>query len=163
MSKNKKSKKSKNSNVKTVASSELENAQASLNGEVVTSDDATMPVLEEKNAVQPNAEQNEQASLQNSLIKGNKAEEKTEKANKKDAKDNNKTKKTNDKKKDKKEKGKLKRKAKETFSELKKVSWPSFGEVCKKTGVVLVVVLVFAVVIFGIDYCLGLLVNLIRA
>lgn len=162
MSKNKKSKKSKNSNVKTVASSELENAQASLNGEVVTSD-ATMPVSEEKNAVQPNAEQNEQASLQNSLKKGSKAEEKTEKANKKDAKENNKTKKTNDKKKDKKEKGKLKRKAKETFSELKKVSWPSFGEVCKKTGVVLVVVLVFAVVIFGIDYCLGLLVNLIRA
>lgn len=162
MSKNKKSKKSKNSNVKTVASSELENAQASLNGEVVTSD-VTMPVSEDKNIVQPNAEQNEQASLQNSLKKGNKAEEKAEKANKKDAKENNKTKKTNDKKKDKKEKGKLKRKAKETFSELKKVSWPSFGEVCKKTGVVLVVVLVFAVVIFGIDYCLGLLVNLIRA
>ncbi len=161
MSKNKKSKKSKNSNVKTVASSELENAQASLNGEVVTSD-ATMPVSEDKNIVQPSAEQNEQASLQNSLKKGSKAEEKTEKANKKDVKDN-KTKKTNDKKKDKKEKGKLKRKAKETFSELKKVSWPSFGEVCKKTGVVLVVVLVFAVVIFGIDYCLGLLVNLIRA
>lgn len=162
MSKNKKSKKSKNSNVKTVASSELENAQASLNGEVVTSD-VTMPVSEDKNIVQPNVEQNEQASLQNSLKKGSKAEEKTEKVNKKDAKDNNKTKKTNDKKKDKKEKGKLKRKAKETFSELKKVSWPSFGEVCKKTGVVLVVVLVFAVVIFGIDYCLGLLVNLIRA
>ena len=161
MSKNKKSKKSKNSNVKTVASSELENAQASLNGEVVTSD-VTMPVSEDKNIVQPNVEQNEQASLQNSSKKGSKAEEKTEKANKKDAKDN-KTKKTNDKKKDKKEKGKLKRKAKETFSELKKVSWPSFGEVCKKTGVVLVVVLVFAVVIFGIDYCLGLLVNLIRA
>ena len=162
MSKNKKSKKSKNSNVKTVASSELENAQASLNGEVVTSD-ATMPVSEDKNIVQPNVEQNEQSRLQNSLKKGSKAEEKVEKANKKDAKDNNKTKKTNDKKKDKKEKGKLKRKAKETFSELKKVSWPSFGEVCKKTGVVLVVVLVFAVVIFGIDYCLGLLVNLIRA
>ncbi len=161
MSKNKKSKKSKNSNVKTVASSELENAQASLNGEVVTSD-VTMPVSEDKNIVQPNVEQNEQAGLQNSLKKGSKAEEKVEKANKKDVKDN-KTKKTNDKKKDKKEKGKLKRKAKETFSELKKVSWPSFGEVCKKTGVVLVVVLVFAVVIFGIDYCLGLLVNLIRA
>lgn len=161
MSKNKKSKKSKNSNVKTVASGELENAQASLNGEVVTSD-ATMPVSEDKNIVQPNVEQNEQASLQNSLKKASKAEEKAEKANKKDVKDN-KTKKTNDKKKEKKEKGKLKRKAKETFSELKKVSWPSFGEVCKKTGVVLVVVLVFAVVIFGIDYCLGLLVNLIRA
>jgi preprotein translocase subunit SecE len=75
----------------------------------------------------------------------------------------------NDKKKDNKkspkkvkEKGALKRKAKETMSELKKVIWPSFGEVVKKTGVVLVVVLVFAVVIFGIDYCLGLLVNLLK-
>jgi preprotein translocase SecE subunit len=48
------------------------------------------------------------------------------------------------------------------MSELKKVIWPSFGEVVKKTGVVLVVVLVFAVVIFGIDYCLGLLVNLLK-
>ena len=65
------------------------------------------------------------------------------------------------KKKDKKEKGKLKRKAKETFSELKKVTWPSFGEVCKKTGVVLVVVLVFAVVLFGIDYGLGALMHLL--
>ena len=51
---------------------------------------------------------------------------------------------------------------KETFAELKKVTWPTFGEVCKKTGVVLVVVLVFAVVIFGMDYGLGALVNLLR-
>ncbi len=65
------------------------------------------------------------------------------------------------KKKDKKEKGKLKRKAKETFSELKKVTWPSFGEVCKRTGVVLVVVLVFAAVLFGIDYGLGALMQLL--
>lgn len=61
-----------------------------------------------------------------------------------------------------KEKGKFKRKAKETMSELKKVTWPTFGEVCKKTGVVLVVVLVFAVVIFGIDVGLGALVNLLK-
>ena len=60
-----------------------------------------------------------------------------------------------------KEKGKLKRKAKETLSELKKVTWPTFGEVCKKTGVVLVVVLVFAVVIFGMDYGLGALMRLL--
>lgn len=64
-------------------------------------------------------------------------------------------------KKDKKEKGKLKRKTRETLSELKKVTWPSFGEVCKKTGVVLVVVLVFAVVLFGIDYGLGALMTLL--
>lgn len=61
-----------------------------------------------------------------------------------------------------KEKGKLKRKAKETISELKKVTWPTFGEVCKRTGVVLVVVLIFAVVIFGMDYGLGALVNLLK-
>ncbi len=60
-----------------------------------------------------------------------------------------------------KEKGKLKRKAKETLSELKKVTWPTFGEVCKKTGVVLVVVLVFAVVIFGMDFGLGKLMSLL--
>ncbi len=64
-------------------------------------------------------------------------------------------------KKDKKEKGSAKRKAKETLSELKKVTWPTFSEVCKKTGVVLVVVLVFAVIIFGMDYGLGALMKLL--
>lgn len=84
-------------------------------------------------------------------------EEKTAKKEKTNDKKNGKNK-----KKDQKEKGKLKRKAKETISELKKVTWPSFGEVCKKTGVVLAVVLIFAVVIFGMDYGLGALVNLLR-
>ena len=55
-----------------------------------------------------------------------------------------------------KEKNKEKRsRTKETFAELKKVSWPSFGRVVKATGVVLAVVLVFTVVLFGIDYGLG--------
>lgn len=69
----------------------------------------------------------------------------------------------NAKKKSPKEKGKLKRKAKETISEIKKVTWPSFGEVCKRTGVVLVVVIIFAVVVFGIDTGLGALTKLLRA
>ena len=81
-------------------------------------------------------------------------EVKTEKKEKKNVKNN--------KKKDNKEKGKLKRKAKEAVSELKKVTWPTFGEVCKRTGVVLVVVLVFAVVLFGIDYGLGALMSLLK-
>lgn len=85
-----------------------------------------------------------------------------ENTEKKDKKTNDKKNTKNTKKKDVKEKGKLKRKAKEGFSELKKVNWPTFGEVCKKTGVVLVVVLVFAVVIFGMDYGLGALVNLLK-
>ncbi|MBQ3214125.1 MAG: preprotein translocase subunit SecE [Clostridia bacterium] len=57
-------------------------------------------------------------------------------------------------------KGGLFRKLKEAWSELKKVTWPTFATVVKKTGVVILVVLIFTVVIFGIDYLLGLLYNL---
>ena len=58
-------------------------------------------------------------------------------------------------------KGGLGKKVKEIFSELKKVSWPSFKSVVKNTGVVIVVVLVFTVVLFGIDRGLAALYNLI--
>ena len=50
-------------------------------------------------------------------------------------------------------------KMKDVFSELKKVIWPSFGKVVKQTGVVLVVVILFLVVITAFDY--GLL-NLLK-
>ena len=40
---------------------------------------------------------------------------------------------------------------KETGNELKKVTWPKFKEVVKQTGIVLVFVIVFAVVLFGFD------------
>ena len=52
------------------------------------------------------------------------------------------------------------RKLKEAWSELKKVTWPTFVNVVKKTGVVILVALIFTVVLFGIDYVLGLLYNL---
>ena len=42
-------------------------------------------------------------------------------------------------------------KAKDIFSELKKVNWPTFAKVVKKTGIVLAVVLCFLVVIFAFD------------
>ncbi len=42
-------------------------------------------------------------------------------------------------------------KLKDVFSELKKVNWPTFAKVVKKTGVVLAVVLCFLVVIFAFD------------
>ena len=41
---------------------------------------------------------------------------------------------------------------KETFSELKRVTWPTFPKVVKATGVVLVVVLIFTVVVTGINF-----------
>lgn len=87
----------------------------------------------------------------------NKEPAKTVKNNDKDKKAKNKK----NAKKNKKDKVSLKQKTKETFSEFKKVTWPTFAEVCKRTGVVLVVVLVFAVIIFGMDYGLGALIKLL--
>lgn len=56
-----------------------------------------------------------------------------------------------------KKQNKLVKKLRETGSEIKKVTWPSFKTVVKQTGVVLVVVLVFLVVLFGIDRLLSIL------
>ena len=53
------------------------------------------------------------------------------------------------------------RKIKETFSELKKVSWPTFPKVVKTTCVVLVVVLAFLVLATGINYGLNELLKVI--
>ncbi len=56
------------------------------------------------------------------------------------------------------------RKLKEVFSELKKVTWPSFGKVMKATGVVIVVVvsflIVFTAINFGLSELLGLITNI---
>ena len=54
-------------------------------------------------------------------------------------------------------------KMKEVFSELKKVTWPTFPKVIKNTGVVLAVVLVFLLVITGIDAGLLALMKLVPA
>ena len=51
-------------------------------------------------------------------------------------------------------------KIKDVFSELKKVSWPGFSKVVKKTCVVLVVVLIFLIVITAFDTGLTELVKL---
>ena len=53
------------------------------------------------------------------------------------------------------------RKVKEIFSELKKVTWPSFGKVVKTTCVVLVLTLVFIVVYTGVNVGLGKLLELL--
>lgn len=52
-------------------------------------------------------------------------------------------------------------KFKETFSELKRVTWPKFSTVLKTTGVVLVVIAAFLVVVTGIDWALLQLLELI--
>ncbi len=52
-------------------------------------------------------------------------------------------------------------KIKDVFSELKRVSWPTLPKVIKQTGVVLVVVLMFLVVITAFDYGLLELLKLV--
>ena len=52
-------------------------------------------------------------------------------------------------------------KIKETFSELKRVTWPKFSTVVKTTGVVLVIVAAFLAVVTGVDALLGELLKLI--
>lgn len=53
------------------------------------------------------------------------------------------------------------RKIKEVFSELKKVTWPSFGTIVKSTGVVIVVVLIFIIAVKAVDSGLLALLKLI--
>ena len=54
-------------------------------------------------------------------------------------------------------------KVKETVAELKKVTWPTFPKVVKNTLLVLGIVLVFTVVLFGIDFGLSWLYRLLTS
>ncbi len=53
------------------------------------------------------------------------------------------------------------RKCKEIFSELKKVTWPTFPKVVKQTGVVLGVILVFLIFVTAVDLGLQELLKLV--
>lgn len=55
------------------------------------------------------------------------------------------------------------RKLKETFSELKRVTWPTFSKVVKSTCVVLVVVVAFLLVVTGINQLLQFLLELLTS
>ena len=144
MSKKRKSSKNKSKTVNQKPNLAIEN-QAEVVNESKSDD---LNVEKTENVVE--------TKLGNNAVKDN-ANAKKSKIESKD-----KDKKKSTKSKEPKEKGKLKRKAKETISEIKKVTWPTFGEVVRKTGVVLAVVIIFAVVIFGIDTLLGYLTGLIR-
>jgi preprotein translocase SecE subunit len=70
--------------------------------------------------------------------------------------------KKNKKKKDK-QPNKFISKIKDTNSELKRVTWPTFGETVKQTGGVLGFVLAFVVVLLGINALLSWIFSLITA
>ncbi|MGI5842180.1 MAG: preprotein translocase subunit SecE [Christensenellales bacterium] len=62
-----------------------------------------------------------------------------------------------------KKQSKVSKKLKETSSELKKVVWPSFSKVVKQTGVVLAVVIIFTIILFGIDRLLSWIFSLLAS
>jgi len=53
------------------------------------------------------------------------------------------------------------RKVKEVFSELKKVTWPTFPKILKGTVIVIVVVVVFTVAVTAVDAGLGQILKLL--
>ena len=53
------------------------------------------------------------------------------------------------------------RKIKETFSELKRVTWPTLPQALKATGVVIVIVLIFLIVVTAINYGFSALLQLL--
>ena len=59
------------------------------------------------------------------------------------------------KEKKKKEPGKVRRWFKDFFSELKKVTWPTFSKVVKNTGIVLLITVIFLLVLMLFDFALG--------
>ncbi len=89
------------------------------------------------------------------VSKDDKKQDKKSKDNKNDKNDKKKNKQKKERK------GGIGKKTKETISELKKVTWPSFGEVVKKTGIVIAFVLIFGLFIFGVNTLLAWLVGLL--
>ena len=113
---------------------------------MATPENENQVVVENENQV---ANDNNQVATDNNLTNENsKQNAKLEKSKKED--------KSNKKAKSKKPREHKVGKVKETVSELKKVSWPSFGKVVKQTLVVLGMVIFFTVVLFAIDQLLGL-------
>lgn len=55
------------------------------------------------------------------------------------------------------------RKLKETFSELKRVTWPTFPQALKATGVVLAIVIVFLIITTGVNYGFSALLQLLTS
>ncbi len=107
------------------------NKRAKENPEIVKSDE----LLEVKKVQKPSKEDKKKAKEDQKLAKQKKANKKNDKPKR--------------------------NRAKETFSELKKVSWPSFKKACTQTGTVLIVVAVFMLVVLGIDSLLFWIINMI--
>lgn len=105
------------------------------NNEEISQDvkvEETRPVSAENETAEANIQNKQEVKAREEKINADKSKDKKKKL--KDKKPN-----------------KVAKSLKETSSELKKVTWPTFGNVVKKTGVVLLVAALFLLVVFGLD------------
>lgn len=131
---------------------------------VQPSTEETEVVVPETESVSETAEVavEEQTTTPNKKEKKASKKESKEEVSKDNGKSNSKDKsKDKSKSKPKKEKKSLKKKTAEIWSELKKVSKPSFGKVVKNTCVVISVVAICTLLLFGMDKLFSLLYNLL--
>ena len=104
---------------------------------------------------EPEVDASDEAVEQKAVDKASEQKEKpAPKADKSERKPEQKNKKAKAKKK---EPGKVRRWFKDFFSELKKVTWPTFAKVLKQTGTVLLVTVCFLLVSLAFDSLLGFL------
>ena len=109
-----------------------------------------------------NAQQTlDESKKEDQITQGVAVKQESKQDKKQEDKKNSKDKKDKKKKQPREKKGGLIKKTKETASELKKVTWPTFGEVVKKTGIVIAFVLIFGVFLYGINTLLGYLSGLL--
>ncbi len=126
----------------------------------VTPDEVITPTTEVEQQTQEPVNQEAQTQEQPTEVKKQEAKEKE--VSEKD-KQKEKDKKDKQKKKEKEGKRKFGSRTKETIAELKRVTWPTFKETMKKTGLVIAVVLFFGVALFAIERLLSWLYTLLTS
>ena len=124
-----------------------------------TNENVEVIVPNEVNATEHTSEKKSKKEKKVETVKASKSTKDKDVKNK-DTKDKN-SKDLKSKTKNKKERKSLKKRCSEIWSELKKVSKPSFGKVVKNTCVVITVVFVCALLLLGIDKLLELVYKLL--
>ena len=138
--------------IKEVESGVVELDDQTFSSETTAEENTEEVVIEEADKVEAETvEEKKDAKSE----KSDKTAEKSKVEEKKKQKDKNKKGKKKENKKG------LVKKTKETASELKKVTWPTFGDVVKKTGIVIAFVVIFGLLIFGVDTLLAFLSGLL--
>lgn len=136
---------------------EIESGVVELDDQTFSSD-----ATAEENAEEVVIEEADKAEVEKAETVEEKKDAKTDKTAEKSKVEEKKKQKDKNKKGKKKENKKgLVKKTKETASELKKVTWPTFGDVVKKTGIVIAFVVIFGLLIFGVDTLLAFLSGLL--